>query len=113
MCKLSPYIIIQVDLKIMTKILATRLKSFLPQYIHPDQVGFVPYRQASNETWPIVAIISAVRFDWDSRGPCRGILLSLDLQKVFDTISCELSILRSTELRFWPSLAFVFKDVVR
>lgn len=37
-----PISLINVDLKLMTKILATRIKKIISNYIHPDQVGFIP-----------------------------------------------------------------------
>lgn len=37
-----------IDMKILTKILANRLNSFLPRLIKKDQVGFVPHRQAGD-----------------------------------------------------------------
>lgn len=40
-----PIFLINTDLKILTKVLAYRLNSFLPYYIHPDQAGFVPDHQ--------------------------------------------------------------------
>lgn len=45
-----PISLINVDLKLMTRILATRMNTFLSNYIHPDQVGFVPSRKAPDQT---------------------------------------------------------------
>lgn len=60
-----PISLINVDLKIMTKILATRMNSFISKYIHPDQVGFVPNRQAPDQTRRVIDIISALNSGWE------------------------------------------------
>lgn len=51
----------------MTKILATRLNTFLSHYIHPDQEDFVPRRQAPDQMRQIIDIISAIHFNWDEK----------------------------------------------
>lgn len=85
-CQIS---LINVDLDIMTKVLALRLNSFLPQYIHLDQTGFVPNRKASDQTRRIINLIEAVQSDWDHKGPRQGMLLSLDIQTAFDSLSWD------------------------
>lgn len=70
-----PILLIDVDLKILNNVLATRLNSFLSQYINPDQVGFVPTRQALNQTRRLKNIISALCSNWDNYGIRKGMLL--------------------------------------
>lgn len=82
-----PISLINVDLKIMTKILATRMNSLLSKYIHPDQVEFVPNRQAPDQTRQIIDIISALNSGWDGGGLRGALLISLDLHKAFDSLS--------------------------
>lgn len=72
----------------MTKIFAFRLNSCLSQYIHSDQAGFVPGRQTSDQTRRIIDIISAIHSNWDHKGPRQG-MLSLDIQKAFDSLSWD------------------------
>lgn len=71
----------------MTKILSNRLASFVGDYIHRNQVGFIPGRQGSYQVRRAVNVISLLNSGWD-RGPSQeGFLLSIDLQKTFDTVT--------------------------
>lgn len=84
-----PISLINVDLKLITKILATRMDTVLFRYIHPDHVGFVPNHQAPNQTRCLINIIAALHSNWDNHGKRKGLLLLLDLCKAFDSISWE------------------------
>lgn len=84
-----PISLINVDLKILTKILTTRMNSFISKYIHPDQTGFVPNRQAPDQTRRIIDIISALNSGWDGGGRRGALLVSLDLHKAFDSLSWD------------------------
>lgn len=52
---------INVDLKLMTKVLPNRMNTFLSSYIYRDQVGFVPNCQAPDQTRRRIDVISAVQ----------------------------------------------------
>ena len=52
-----PISLLNVDCKILTKILATRTKGVLHTIIHPDQKGFVPDRYIGEN---IIEIISTI-----------------------------------------------------
>lgn len=75
------------DLKIMTKIMADRLASFIATYIHKDQVGFIPGRQGPDQIRRTVDVVSILQSGWDGGHDQAGMLLSLDLQKAFDSVS--------------------------
>lgn len=71
----------------MTKIMADRLASFIVSYIDKDQVGFIPGRQGPDQIRRTVDVVSILQSGWDGGGDQKGMLLSLDLQKAFDSIS--------------------------
>lgn len=78
-------------MKILTKILANSLNSFLPRLIKKDQVGFVPRRQAVDTIRRILQIQHITHC-----GSLETMFLSLDVNKTFDTLS-------------WPYLTMVLR----
>lgn len=74
------------DLKILTKILADRISNFIGLYIHKDQVGFIPGRQGPDQIRRAIDVVSLLGSRWDGSQQ-KGFLLSLDLMKVFDSVS--------------------------
>lgn len=79
-----PISLINSDLKIYAKILANRLVNITPSPIHPDQVGFVKGRQATNSTRRRLNLISQIHID---RAP--SLLPILDAEKACDSIHWE------------------------
>lgn len=53
-----PISFIDNDLKIMTKIFATRMSGFIAKYIHKDQVGFIQGRQGPDQVRRAIDVIS-------------------------------------------------------
>lgn len=80
-----PISLINKDLKIMIKSHAVRLSSFIAMYIHKDQV--IPGRQGPDQTRRAIDLISLLHYRWDKGAPQDGFLLSIDLQKAFDSVS--------------------------
>uniref|UniRef100_A0A8C5MLB2 Reverse transcriptase domain-containing protein n=1 Tax=Leptobrachium leishanense TaxID=445787 RepID=A0A8C5MLB2_9ANUR len=76
-----PISLLNVDYKIFTKLLANRLGGFLPSLVHPDQVGFVPSRQAFENTRRAVVLIERAL-----ASGTPSLLLSLDAEKAFDRV---------------------------
>lgn len=56
-----PISLINNDLKILTKVLANRLASFIGLYVHKDQVGFIPGRQGPDQVRRAVDLILAMQ----------------------------------------------------
>lgn len=82
-----PISLVNNDLKILAKILSNRLASFKGNYIHKDQVGFMPGRQGPDQIWRAIDVISLMKLGWDESSPQEGYLLSLELQTAFDMVS--------------------------
>uniref|UniRef100_A0A803J671 Reverse transcriptase domain-containing protein n=1 Tax=Xenopus tropicalis TaxID=8364 RepID=A0A803J671_XENTR len=77
-----PISLLNSDIKIYAKILATRLNPLLQSLIVNDQVGFVPNRQAPDNTRKIINI---ARYANSNRVPC--LILSLDAEKAFNRVA--------------------------
>lgn len=76
-----PISLINVDCKILSKVLATRLEIVLPQIIHKDQVGFIKNRSASDNMRRLLHLL------WMNRNNVNPVLaISLDAQKAFDRV---------------------------
>uniref|UniRef100_A0A8C5WC34 Reverse transcriptase domain-containing protein n=1 Tax=Leptobrachium leishanense TaxID=445787 RepID=A0A8C5WC34_9ANUR len=76
-----PISLLNNDMKLLARILADRLKRFLPQLIDPDQVGFIPGREARDAT---TRILNAIALAGQSKSPL--LLLSTDAEKAFDRV---------------------------
>lgn len=81
-----PISLINNDLKIMTKVMANRLASFISIYVHRDKVGFIPNRQGPDQIQRAIYIVSLLQSGWDGGSKQASMLLSLDLQKAFDSV---------------------------
>uniref|UniRef100_A0A803J6R9 Reverse transcriptase domain-containing protein n=1 Tax=Xenopus tropicalis TaxID=8364 RepID=A0A803J6R9_XENTR len=77
-----PISLLNSDIKIYAKILANRLNPILRGLISNDQVGFVPTRQAPDNTRKVINIAISAN---QTRSPC--LLVALDAEKAFDRVS--------------------------
>uniref|UniRef100_A0A8C5PGP4 Reverse transcriptase domain-containing protein n=1 Tax=Leptobrachium leishanense TaxID=445787 RepID=A0A8C5PGP4_9ANUR len=77
-----PISLLNSDVKLLARVLADRLKLCLPRLVHPDQVGFIPGREARDGTQRVLNAVVAARNSGQ-----RLLLLSTDAEKAFDRVS--------------------------
>lgn len=80
--KFRPIALCNVIYKIVSKIVASRLKSLLPLLISPEQSGYVEGRQITDGIILTHEIIHSLKHSKKS-----GMLLKIDLSKAFDSLS--------------------------
>ena len=79
-----PLTLLNVDYKIVSKLLANRIKPKLCKLIHPDQRGFVPGRSIHEANRLIQDII-----DYANMRNDNGSIIFLDQEKAFDRVEWE------------------------
>ena len=79
-----PITLLNVDYKMLTKLFAGHLSVLLPDLIHSDQKGFIKHRTIHDNLLDIQAIMHTCEQD-DS----ETMLILLDIQKAFDSISWD------------------------
>ena len=77
---METHIIIECGLQMLTKILATKIKTVLHSIINPYQKGFVPDGYIGKNIIEICFIIDKIETENN-----LGLLVSVDLYKAFDT----------------------------
>lgn len=78
---MSPISLINVNAKILAKVLARRLNLIIPTIIVPDQTGFIPGRFKAINLHRLFTNLQV-----PSEGPDSRIVVSLDMHKAFDSI---------------------------
>ena len=76
-----PISLLNIDYKILSKVLAKRMEQHLPKLIHSDQTGFVNGRYIGQN----IRLLSDIMAFSDSKN-FQGILLFVDFEKAFDTL---------------------------
>ncbi|KAM4034885.1 uncharacterized protein ACNLHF_021597 [Anomaloglossus baeobatrachus] len=76
-----PISLLNIDIKLFSKILADRLAPLLPPSIHTDQVGFVKGREARDNTIKTGLLVAKAKLESIPMG-----LLSIDAEKAFDRV---------------------------
>jgi hypothetical protein len=92
-----PITLLQVDYKILAKILVARMKKVVNNFVSKEQLGFVPKRLIGEATH----LLKLVQAYLEEEGR-DGLLLALDWEKAFDRVSWEYYHLALEALQFGP-----------
>ena len=105
-----PISLINVDAKIISKVLAKRLEKVLPYIIHANQNAFVKGRSIFDALRAIDDVV-----DYSKRNCLSGILIAIDFEKAFDTLEFNFLIRILHKFNFGPSfihwIRILYKDV--
>lgn len=77
-----PISLINSSIKILLKLLASRLANHMQTLVSDVQTGFVKGRQASESIIVIKEVVHSIQ-----RGKCKGCVLKIDFEKAFDTVN--------------------------
>lgn len=80
-----PITLLNCDYKLLAKVLAARLKKFIPDLVKETQTGFVSGRYIGENIRMVLDIIESMENDRNG----EGLLLTLDFESAFDTIGFD------------------------
>ena len=81
---MRPITLLNLDYKIMSKVLVARLSEIMDEIVSPQQLGFVPGRVITEATH-MVKLAQALADEEDA----EGLLIAADWEKAFDRVSWD------------------------
>ena len=92
-----PISLVNVDTKIMSKVIAARVKKVLPSIIHHNQTGYVKDRFIGETIRSIFDVM-----DFTTKENIPGLLLFTDFQKAFDSVEWKFLLESLKKFNFGP-----------